>query len=94
VDKFSTFPLGIHTVIDKTYVMRRLVKHLKTHEYLAQGRWTPDPRQALDFSDAGKAIETCLRNQFLDVELVLQLEAEPQAAFDTHLPLFDYGPRA
>jgi hypothetical protein len=74
--------------------MRRLVKHLKTHEYLGQGQWTADPRQAMDFSDAGKAIETCLRNHFLDVELVLQLDAEPQEAFDTHLPLFDYGPPA
>jgi hypothetical protein len=26
------------------------------------------------------------------VELVLQLEAEPQEAFDTHLRLFDYRP--
>jgi hypothetical protein len=26
------------------------------------------------------------------VELVLQLNAEPQEAFDTHLRLFDYGP--
>jgi len=28
------------------------------------------------------------------VELGLQLNAEPQAAYDTHLRLFDYEPRA
>jgi hypothetical protein len=28
------------------------------------------------------------------VELVLQLNAEPEEAFDTHLRLFDYGPPA
>src|ERR1039457_3293445 len=68
--------------------------NLRTHEYLRQGQWTPDPSQAQDFSDAGKAIDTCLRYHFTDVELVLQLAAEPQEAFDTHLRLFDYGPCA
>jgi hypothetical protein len=74
--------------------MRRLVKNLRTHEYLAQGHWTSDPSQAQDFSDAGKAIDTCLRYHLREVELVLQLDAEPQEAFDTHLRLFDYGPCA
>ena len=78
--------------MNKTRVMRRLIKNLRTHEYLRQGQWTPDPSQAQDFSDAGKAIDTCLRYHFTDVELVLQLDAEPQEAFDTHLRLFDYGP--
>jgi len=74
--------------------MRRLVKSLRTQEYFSQGRWTPEASQAQHFADAGNAIETCLRYHLTDVELVLQLNAEPQAAFDTHLPLFDYRPRA
>jgi len=74
--------------------MRRLVRNLRTHEYLGQGQWTSDPSQAQDFSNAGKAIDTCLRYRLTDVELVLQLDAEPQEAFDTHLRLFDYGPCA
>jgi hypothetical protein len=94
VDKFSAFSLGIHSLVNKTRVMRRLVKNLSTHEYLGQGQWTSDPSQAQDFSDAGQAIDTCLRYHFKDVELVLQLDSEPQEAFDTHLRLFDYGPFA
>jgi hypothetical protein len=74
--------------------MRRLVRNLRTHEYLGQGQWTPDPSQAQDFPDSGKAIDTCLRCHLREVELVLQLDAEPQEAFDTHLRLFDYGPNA
>ena len=74
--------------------MRRLVKSLRTHEYLGYGRWTPDPHQAQDFPDSGKAIDTCLKHHLTDVELVLQLSTEPQDAFDTHLRLFDYGPCA
>ncbi len=73
--------------------MRRLVKSLSTHEYFCQGRWTPEASQAQHFSDAGTAIETCLRYHLTDVELVLQINAEPQEAFDTHLPLFDYRPK-
>jgi hypothetical protein len=94
VDKFPTFPLAIHKLVNKTRIMRRLVKSLTTHEYFGQGQWTPDPGKAQDFPDAGKAIDTCLRYRLTDVELVLQLDAEPQEAFDTHLRLFDYGPCA
>jgi hypothetical protein len=74
--------------------MRRFVKSLRTQEYFSQGRWTPEASQAQHFTDAGKAIETCLRYHLTDVELVLQLEPEPHAAYDTHLRLFDYGVQA
>lgn len=71
--------------------MRRMLKNLRTREYFGQGQWTPDPGQAQDFSDSGKAIDTCLKYHLTDVELILQLNTEPQDAFDTHLRLFDYG---
>ena len=74
--------------------MRRLVKSLRTQEYFSEGRWTPEVSLAQDFTDAGNAIETCLRYHLTDVELILQLNAEPQDAFDTHLRLFDYGLQA
>ena len=74
--------------------MRRLVKSLRTREYFGQGQWTSDPGQAQDFPDSGKAIDTCLKYHLTDVELVLQLNAEPEDAFDTHLRLFDYRPSA
>ena len=74
--------------------MRRLLKNLITREYFGEGQWTPDIGQAQDFADSGKAIDTCLKYHLTDVELILQIEAEPQDAFDTHLRLFDYGPYA
>ena len=74
--------------------MRRMLKSLRTREYFGQGQWTPDASQAQDFPDSGKAIDTCLKYHLTDVELILQLNAEPQDAFDTHLRLFDYGPYA
>ena len=74
--------------------MRRLVKSLRTQEYFSEGRWTREVSLAQDFTDAGNAIETCLRYHLTDVELILQLNAEPQEAFDTHLRLFDYGLQA
>ncbi len=70
--------------------MRRLLKSLRTREYFGHGQWTADPSQAQDFSDSGKAIATCLRYHLTDVELVLQLEAQPRDPYDTHLRLFDY----
>ncbi|HOX56603.1 MAG TPA: hypothetical protein P5205_08015 [Candidatus Paceibacterota bacterium] len=74
--------------------MRRLLRSLTTHEYFGQGCWTPDPAQAQNFPDAGKAIETCLRYRLSEVELVLQLDTEQQGFYDTHLRLFDYGQAA
>jgi hypothetical protein len=74
--------------------MRRLVKSLTTQEYFSQGHWTREASQAQHFTDAGNAIDTCLRYHLTDVELVLQLNAEPQEAYDTHLRLFDYEPKA
>ena len=74
--------------------MRRLVKSLRTQEYFAEGHWTSEACQAQHFTDAGNAIATCLRYHLTDVELVLQLDAEPQEAYDTHLRLFDYGLKA
>jgi hypothetical protein len=71
--------------------MRRLVRNLITQEYFAQGQWTPLASHAQDFPDAGNAIDTCLHYHLHDVELVLQLNAEPQEGFDTHLRLFDYA---
>ena len=72
--------------------MRRFVRNLRTQEYFARGEWTPRASDAQHFPDAGNAIETCLKYRLQDVELVLQLNAEPQEAFDTHLRLFDYEP--
>jgi len=74
--------------------MRRLLKSLKTREYFGEGHWTADPAQAQDFSDSGKVIDTCLKYHLSEVELVLQLSAEPQELYDTHLRLFDYRPYA
>ncbi len=74
--------------------MRRLLKSVATHEYFGQGRWTPDPAKAQNFSDAGKAIDTCLKYHLTNVELVLLLGTEPHEPYDTHLRLFDYGARA
>ena len=74
--------------------MRRLLKSITTREYFSQGHWTPDAAQAEDFADSGKAIDTCLKYRLSDVELVLQLNAEPREPYDTHLRLFDYGPSA
>ena len=74
--------------------MRRLVRNLMTQDYFSQGHWTHEASQAQHFTDSGKAIETCLKYHLTDVELVLQLNAEPQAAYDTHLRLFDYEPQA
>ena len=71
--------------------MRRLLKSVKTREYFGDGYWTPDPALAQDFPDAGKAIDACLKHHLTDVELVLQLNAEPHDFCDTHLRLFDYG---
>jgi hypothetical protein len=71
--------------------MRRLLKSLKTRQYFGQCQWTADPHEAQDFSNGGQVIDTCLRYHLTDVELVLQINAEPQDAFDTHLRLFDYG---
>jgi hypothetical protein len=73
--------------------MRRLVKNIRTQEYFSDGGWTREASQAQHFTDAGNAIETCLRYRLTDVELVLQLEAEPHEAYDTHLRLFDYEPQ-
>ncbi len=73
--------------------MKRVLKSLTTQEYFAQGRWTREASEAQHFTDAGTAIETCLRYHLTDVELVLQLNTEPHEAFDTHLKLFDYGPQ-
>jgi len=74
--------------------MKRVLKSLTTHEFFAQGHWTREPSEAQHFTDAGIAIETCLRYHLTDVELVLQLNTEPHEAFDTHLRLFDYGIQA
>ena len=74
--------------------MRRLLKSLRTHEYFSRGRWTPEADQAQHFTDAGKVIDTCLKYHLTEVELVLQLNAEPQDAYDTHLRLFDYDTRS
>jgi hypothetical protein len=71
--------------------MRRVLKNLRTQEYFSQGGWTPEASQAQDFSDAGNAINACLRYHLTDVELVLQLNTEPHDGFDVHLRLFDYG---
>jgi hypothetical protein len=70
-----------------------MLRDAKTLNYFCQGQWTPDPAQAQDFSDSGKAIDTCLRYHLTDVELVLQVY--PEAGFcDTHVRLFDCPPAA
>ena len=74
--------------------MRRLLRSIRTREYFNQGSWTSDPAQAQHFPDSGKVIDTCLKHHLRNVELVLQLSAEPREPYDTHLRLFDYRPYA
>jgi len=74
--------------------MRRLIKSLRTSEYLRYGQWTTDPSQAEHFADAGKAIDACLKYHLTEVELVLQPNPGPEHGCDTHVRLFDYGAAA
>jgi len=72
--------------------MTHLVRHLNTHLYLHDGGWTPDPAQADHFTHSIDAIKTCLAHHYGDVELILQLYAQPNPRFDLHLHLFDHPP--
>jgi hypothetical protein len=91
VNKFFSFSLGIHRLIDKIILMRRLLQSVKTGEYFREGQWTPDAAQAQHFSNSGEVIETCLRHHLTEVELVLQLGPEIAGVYDTHVRLFDYA---
>ena len=69
--------------------MRRIIRNVKSGKYFHQGQWTTDPMLAEHFPDSGTLINTCLKHQLKDVELVLQPNPEPTRALDTCVRLFE-----
>jgi len=52
--------------------MRRLLRNLKTGEYFAMTKWTPDEAEAYCFQGPLEAINACIEHGLRDVELVLR----------------------
>jgi hypothetical protein len=70
--------------------MRHLIQHKTTKEYLADGKWTPEVREAQNFANSLSAISLTLRQHLKDVELVLMMGSEPSAQNDVHVPIGAY----
>ncbi|HYG35308.1 MAG TPA: hypothetical protein VEC99_11015 [Clostridia bacterium] len=67
--------------------MRRLLRNRNSRKFVSNGQWTSDQSLARDFSDAFQAIETCHRLGLMDMEMVLQVDAEPSALYDISIPV-------
>jgi hypothetical protein len=53
-----------------------LIQSLATHEYFQKGNWTLESGWAEEFPNSAKALDTCLRHDLREVELVLQFGIE------------------
>lgn len=52
--------------------MRTLLRHLQTRDFFkAQGHWTKDPTEALNFDDSEAAIRVALELRLQDVEIYM-----------------------
>jgi hypothetical protein len=69
--------------------MRRMIRNVRSGRYFRGGEWTDNPKLAEHFSDSGRLINTCLKHRLRDVELVLEADAGPVRAPDTHVRLFE-----
>jgi hypothetical protein len=58
-----------------TKPVRRLLRHEDSEEYFKDGRWTANPEEASNFSDALEVAETCARYNLSDVEMAIRFEA-------------------
>ena len=57
--------------------MRILLQQKKTGLYFKDvGTWTQDTAEAMDFVSSTKAIDFCVLNKIIDVQLVLKFEQE------------------
>lgn len=68
--------------------MLRLVRHTSSRAYLGRdGAWTNDPASAQQFDDVQSVLKLQRQRNLTEIEMVLQIGAEPSAEYDIALPL-------
>ncbi len=68
--------------------MLRLVRHKTTRAYLGKdGTWTHDPASAWQFDDIQAILQLQRERNLTEIEMVLQMGAEPSTEYDITLPL-------
>jgi len=73
-----------------TAAIFRLVRHKTTRAYLGEdGLWTFDSSAAARFADIATILNLQRRLELTEIEMVLQMGAEPCAEYDISLPLCD-----
>jgi hypothetical protein len=65
--------------------MRILLQHIESGLYFKDiGAWTREPAEAMDFLSSTSAIDFCVVNKIVDVQMVLKFE---QQRYDIVMPV-------
>ena len=56
------------------FTAKRLLRHRNSQRYFRDGQWTENPQEATDFRNIREAVETCVRNELREVDLILRFD--------------------
>jgi hypothetical protein len=65
--------------------IKRFLRRRTSREYFTMDGWTRNPDEAVSFSDAVEAAQTCVRYGLSDVELALRCSPQASDVFCTPL---------
>ncbi len=58
-----------------TTTPKRVLRHRPSRRYFKNGQWTRHLEEATDFHDIREVVETCMRHELREMDLVLRFEA-------------------
>ena len=57
-----------------TTAARQVLRHRPSQRYFKDGQWTNNPNEASEFGTIREAVETCVRNELQEVDLILRFD--------------------
>ena len=53
---------------------KRVLRHRQSRRYFRDGQWIDNPEEANDFRNIREVVETCVRNELREVDLILSVD--------------------
>jgi len=57
-----------------TTAAKRVLRHRQSRRYFRDGQWTENLEEASEFRNIREVVETCVRNELREVDLILHFD--------------------
>jgi len=74
--RLNPLPYGVCSQVASldTTSAKRVLRHRQSRRYFRDGEWTRNLEEARDFRNIREVVETCVRNELREVDLILRFD--------------------